>query len=111
LAVTLTALPDEHLLDVLRRVFAQRRPNPEEDSYNHNRFFLGEAKQMLDDDGVTWRPWEIGAIAYPDRDTCDGLGPDWGFCQFGACQSCGTSVRSNVKVGVCPVCERSVGMT
>ncbi|MDQ6613252.1 MAG: hypothetical protein M3083_00410 [Actinomycetota bacterium] len=112
LAACLTGLPDEHLLDVLGRVFAQRVPIPRRMRTNHSPFFLGDAKQMLDDDGVTWGPWRIGAVAYPDRSVYGGgLGPDWGFCQIGDCRTCGTNVRSNVQQGVCSVCGGSVGMT
>jgi hypothetical protein len=112
LAGDLARLPDEALLDVLRRLFAQRRPNPEEDSYCRNRFFLGTASQMLDDDGVNWGPWQLETVAYPDLTVYGGgLGPDWGFCQSGQCQACGTEVRSNVKQGICPICESDVYMT
>lgn len=109
LAAELISLPDEHLLEVLRQVFAERRPNPEEDAYNRNRFFLATASSLLADDEVTWEPWEIEAVAYPDPDHYDGgLGPDYGFCQFGECLTCGTATRSNVKNAICPICGTSV---
>lgn len=109
----LAALPDEQLLTVLQEVFKTKRPNPEEDEYSRNRFFLGTADSLLDDaTPPAWGPWSIMAVAYPDRDVlAEGFGPDWGFCQSGTCGECGTNVRSNEKRGVCPICFNNVYMT
>lgn len=68
---------------------------------------------FLDETTGTRDPWEIQAVAYRDPALwpADNLGPDWGFCEFGQCQECGTAVRSNVKEGICPVCGAKVRMT
>jgi hypothetical protein len=109
--------PDEQILDILEEVFKNRRPNPEEDEHIRNKYFLGTASSTLSDAGE-WEPWDIDAVAYPDREAYDlgatlgqGVGPDWGFCQSGTCLSCGISVRSNLKHGICPVCNEKVYMT
>ncbi len=109
----LVRVPMEELLAVLQEVFEARTPNPEEAAYNRNRFFLGTASSVLgSEERQDWGPWEIHAVAYIDRDEHpEGLGPDWGFCEFGTCESCGTHVRSNVKRGICPVCGDRVSMT
>ena len=111
----LRMLPDEHLLAVLHEVFTTRQPNPEEQAYNQNCYFLGTASRSRADapeHAVVWEPWEIQAVAYLDRDTYTATyGPTWGFCQFGVCTACGTTVRSNVKRGICPICGAKVSMT
>ncbi len=115
----LTTLPDEDLLAVLQAVFKVKRPNPEEDAYNQNCYFLGSASRLLaseEGEPERWEPWEIEAVAYIDRAAypnilLDDNGPDYGFCQGGTCQSCGMTVRSNVKHGICPICGNKVYMT
>lgn len=105
---SLVSLPCEELLEILGRVFATQHPNPEEDEYHPNRYFLGTSTQVSDP--ATTRPvWEVQAVAYPPSSA--GLGPDWGFCQFGQCRGCGSLVRSNVKRGICSVCGTDVEMT
>jgi hypothetical protein len=117
LITELQSLPDEVLIEVLKAVFAVRQPNPEEARYNHNGFFLGTFSRIADDDEaedgtLVWTaPWEIHAVAYIDHQRYATGGPDWGFCQFGTCQTCGIAVRSNGKEGHCPICATPVYMT
>lgn len=104
------------LREILFAVFQTRRPNPEEDKYNKNRFFLGTASSLVKmDEGEPGHsePWKIEAVAYVDKEEYgkNVLGIDWGLCQFGECQSCGVAVRSNLKYGVCPVCDNKVFMS
>jgi hypothetical protein len=107
------------LRELLFAVFQTRRPNPEEDEYNKNCFFLGTASSLLESsegEPEHWGDWKIEAIAYVDREEPgesaeDGLEPDWGFCQFGKCQSCAMAVRSNLKHGICPICGSKVSMS
>ena len=110
----LSALTDEELRETLFEVFKVKRPNPEEDAYNRNCYFLGTASIMNDaepNEKAKWGKPEIEAVAYIDREKySDGLGPDWGFCQFGHCE-CGVAVRSNYKEGICPICSSKVKMT
>ncbi len=111
----LCQLPIEELVAVLQGVFAARQPAPEEASYCRNRFFLGTAwSYRTSDDGQPekWEPWSTDLVAYPDSSSWgDSLGPDWGLCQEGTCGSCGNVVRSNVKQGLCPLCQTPVFMT
>ena len=107
---------DSELREILCAVFQIRRPNLEEDEYNKNCFFLGTASSLLEskkEESEHWGTWKIEAVAYVDREEYgeDELGADWGFCQFGECQSCGVAVRSNLKNGVCPVCSSKVFMS
>ncbi|MBW3636380.1 MAG: hypothetical protein KY445_07940 [Armatimonadetes bacterium] len=116
LAKQLAQLGDLELREVLFEVFQTRRPNPEEDKYSYNRFFLGTAaisdETRLGEPAAQKGRAEISAVAYIDRELCpETLGPDWGFCQFGTCSACKTTVRSNYKNGICPVCGAKVGMT
>lgn len=104
------------LREILFAVFQTRRPNPEEDKYNKNCFFLGTASSLLKTDEVELehsRSWQIEAVAYVDKEEYgeDVTGRDWGFCNFGECQSCGMAVRSNLKHGVCPICDSKVFMS
>lgn len=107
---------DAELREILAEVCRSRRPNPEEDEYNRNCFFLGTASSLLEnepDKAERWGPCRLHAVAYVDHDEYpdDHPGPDWGFCQFGTCGGCGTDVRSNYKRGVCPICGTEVTMT
>lgn len=109
------------MIAVLRDVFLRRQPAPEESTYCRNRFFLGTAWSQLEsnetaesikDSERVWEPWTINAVAYPDpAEYSDGLGPDWGLCQEGTCGDCGNIVRSNVKKGLCSICDNKVYMT
>ncbi|WP_144405632.1 hypothetical protein [Aliterella atlantica] len=97
-------------------MFKTRRPNPEEDKYNKNCFFLGTASSLLESsegEAERWGTCEIAAVANVDKEVYgeDVLGIDWGFCQFGTCSSCGIGVRSNLKHGVCPTCGSKVAMS
>ncbi|WP_373541332.1 hypothetical protein [Chamaesiphon sp.] len=110
----LSALSDEELREVLFEVFQIKRPNPEEDKYNHNRFFLGTAS-ILDESNPEqperWGKPHLHVVADIDRSVSpSSLGPSWGFCQFGTCE-CGVNVRSNYKQGICPICSAKVSMT
>jgi hypothetical protein len=111
----LVALSDADFLEVLEAVFAQRRPNLEEDTYNHNRYFLGTASQERTSDSgepEQWGSWSLEAVAYINRTIYpDGMESDIGFCQFGTCPQCHTAVRSYVKNGYCPICRAAVYMT
>jgi hypothetical protein len=111
----LKSLPDAEFLAVLQEVFHRRQSNAEENDYNRNQYFLGTASSLREsDDGEPerWAPWSIEAVAYIDRDAYpEGVGPDWGFCQFATCQACQMPVRSNVKNGICPVCGSKVYMS
>ena len=112
----LSGCSNPELREILFAVFQNRKPNPEEDEYNKNCFFLGTASKLLesnDEETERWGNWKIKAVAYVDREEYgeDELGTDWGFCQFGECQFCGISVRSNLKHGVCPVCHSKVSMS
>jgi hypothetical protein len=111
----LSELPVEELVAVLRKVFETRQPMPEEASFCRNRFFLGIAwSELLSDRGEpeTWAPWRVEAVAYPDpSEYGESLGPDYGLCQEGTCATCSVAVRSNVKHGLCPVCNSSVYMS
>ncbi len=111
----LSNLPDERLVAVLRRVFAVKQPAPEEAACCRNRFYVGTAWSDLESDEgepQRWGPWKLDAVAYVDsREYGDDLGPDYGLCQAGSCQSCGTRVRSNVKHGLCPICGGPAYMT
>jgi hypothetical protein len=115
IADALRSLPDEQLLAVLQEVFSFRRPNPEEDRFNQNRYFLGTSSRLLESgegEPDKWGSWKFEAVAYIDRNHYPaGNGPDYGLCQFGACSTCGIRVRSNVKNGVCPICSTKVSMT
>lgn len=111
----LIRLPVEELVDVLREVFAVRQPSPEESEFCRNRFFVGVATSFLEPDESDlpqWEPWETQAIAYPDpAQHGSSLGPDYGLCHWGTCQSCGFAIRSNVKYGRCSICGEAVYMT
>jgi hypothetical protein len=111
----LKSLPDAEFLAILQEVFRWRQPNAEENGYNRNHYFLGTASSLREsDDGEPerWASWSIEAVAYIDRDVYpEGAGPDWGYCQFGTCQSCQIHVRSNVKNGICPICGSNVYMS
>ena len=115
IADALKSLPDEQFLALLEEVFSSRRPNPEEDRFDQNRYFLGTSSRLLEsDEGEPdkWGPWKFEAVAYLDRNHYPaGNGPNYGFCQFGACSTCGIRVRSNVKNAVCPICSTKVSMT
>jgi hypothetical protein len=108
-------LSDEQLIAVLQEIFSSRRPNPEEDDFNQNRYFFGTSSRILESqegEPVEWGPYTIEAVAYIDRTHYpEGTGPDHGFCQFGDCSECGIKVRSNVKHGICPICSARVSMT
>jgi hypothetical protein len=110
----LSGLPDERLVDVLRRVFAVKQPAPEEASYCRNRFYLGTAWSNLESDEghpQRWGQWELDAVAYVDPAEWGGsLGPGYGLAQAGSCGTCGMRVRSNVKNGLCPICGARVYM-
>jgi hypothetical protein len=111
----LSSLPVERLVDILRRVFAVKQPAPEESAFCRNRFYLGTAWSYLESDEgepPRWGSWEFDAVAYVDQAQYgDGLGPDYGLCQGGSCETCGISTRSNVKQGLCPICAAHVYMT
>lgn len=112
----LSRCSDPELREILFAVFQNRKPNPEEDEYNKNCFFLGTASSLLESnqgEPAHWGTWRIEAVAYVNQEEYgkDVLGPEWGFCQFGSCQSCGMEVRSNLKHGVCPVCGSKVSMS
>ncbi|WP_223257383.1 hypothetical protein [Phormidesmis priestleyi] len=112
----LSRCSDRELRDILFAVFQVRRPNPEEDEYNKNCFFLGTASSLLENgkgEPKHWGAYKIEAIAHVDREECGENVPaiDWGFCQFGECQQCGIAVRSNLKHGVCPLCGSKVYMS
>jgi hypothetical protein len=112
----LSRCSDPELREILFAIFQTRKPNPEEDKYNRNCFFLGIASRLLENgagEPEHWGSWEIEAVAYVDKEEYgeDVLGSEWGFCQFGECQSCGIAVRSNLKHGVCPVCSSKVSMS
>jgi rubrerythrin len=115
----LRTIPDEDLLAILQAVFEVKRPNPEEDAYNQNCYFLGTASRLLaslEGESEHWKPWKIEAVAYIDHEaypnTSSGNnGPYYGFCEGGACQNCGMAMRSNVKHGICPICGNKVYMT
>ena len=65
----LSNLPDERLVAILQRVFAVKRPAPEEAVYCRNRFYLGTAWSDLESDEgepQRWGPWELDAVAYVD---------------------------------------------
>lgn len=106
-------IPYEQLVAVLQKVFEERRPNPEEDEYHRNKFFLAIASSWLKDYSETeWEPWEIQAVAYPNRDVFrEGFGPPGGCYQWGTCQTCNIVMRSNEKNGICPICGNEVYMT
>jgi hypothetical protein len=112
LAQELRLLPDEWLVAVLRQVFAERRPQPEDDS-SRNRYFLGRAVISRDPrTGARTGPPEYEAVGHPDRDYHgDGVGPDWGLCQSGTCASCSVAVVSNQKRVCCPLCDGSAYLT
>ena len=105
----------EELVAVLRDVFADRQPAPEEATFCRNRFFLGTAwsdLQSAEGEPERWGPWQTDAVAYPNATKYgDSLGPDYGLCEEGTCGGCGLAVRSNVKQGLCPVCGVAVYMT
>jgi hypothetical protein len=111
--------PDGQLLAILEEVFKAKRPQPEEERFSRTRYFLGTADSQLESEegeSERWGKWQLGAVAYIDYEHYGGreewgYGPDYGFCQFGTCQGCGTRVRSNSKHGVCPVCALEVYMT
>jgi hypothetical protein len=112
----LSRCSNPELREILFAIFQTRKPNPEEDKYNRNCFFLGTASRLLENEAGEpehWGSWEIEAVAYVDREEYgeDVLDPEWDFCQFGECQSCGIAVRSNLKRGVCPVCSSKVYMS
>jgi hypothetical protein len=111
----LNTLPDERLVAILRRVFAVKQPASQEAAYCRNRFYLGTAWSDLESgesEPQRWGPWELEAVAYVDAfEQGDDLGPDYGLCQSGSCLACGTRVRSNVKHGLCPICDGQVYMT
>ena len=111
----LSNLPDERLVDVLRRVFVVKQPAPEESAFCRNRFYLATAWSYLESDEgepQRWGPWQFQAVAYVDpAEWGESLGPDYGLCQEGSCGTCGTRVRSNVKQGLCPICGARVYMT
>jgi hypothetical protein len=112
----LSGCSNPELRKILFAVFQNRNPNPEEDEYNKNCFFLGTASSPLENDDEEperWGTWKIEAVAYVDGEECeeDVLGTDGGFCQFGECQFCGIPVRSDLKHGVCPVCGSKVSMS
>lgn len=111
-------LRDEELIYVLQNVFAHKTPNAEEAEFNRNKYFLGTASSIMEDEQddpamPKWGPWQIEAVGYIDRDQYPGddLGPDYGFCQFGTCSNCRTHVRSNVKHAICPICDNKVYLT
>ncbi len=112
----LSQCSNPELREILFAVFQSRRPNPEEDQYNKNCFFLGTSSSLLQTgkgESEHSGSWKIEAVAYVDREEYgeNVTGTDWGFCNFGECQSCGMAVRSNLKHGVCPVCSSKVFMT
>jgi hypothetical protein len=111
----LSNLPVERLVAVFRQVLAVKVPAPEEAAFCRSRFYLGAAWSSFEsDDGASqrWGSWELDAVAYVDsREYGDEFGPNDGLCQEGSCQSCGTRVRSNVKHGICPICEGPAYMT
>jgi hypothetical protein len=111
----LKSLPDAEFLATLQEVFRSRQPNPEERGYTRNQYFLGTAtsvRESEEGEPEVWEPWSLAAVAYRDREEYrDGVGPDWGFCQFGTCETCQMPVRSNVKHGICPICGTKVSMT
>ncbi len=115
IAEFLSGLPVERLVSILRTVFDVTHPAPAEAAHCRSRFFLGAAWSHLDSDNGEpdrWGPWELEAVAYVDpAEYGDGLGPDYGLCQEGTCQVCGTRVRSNVKHGLCSICGGPAHMT
>lgn len=112
----LSSLPDKDLREILFEVFKTKRPNPEEDSFNRNSFFLGTGSIDKAEEGQPqkWEEARIHAVAYIDREYYPddkSNGPGEGFCQFGTCGNCGVAVRSNYKNGICPLCSSKVYMT
>jgi hypothetical protein len=110
----LLAASDGELREVLRQVFERRMPYPEEAAYHRSRFFLGVVSSELESEPEAperWGAYQLRAVAYADRDTYgDDPGPD-GWAQRGTCEACGTSVCSNLRQGVCPVCGAAVRMS
>jgi hypothetical protein len=108
---------DAEMRAVLQAVFQVRTPNPEEAHFNRNCYFLGAESSTLEDaeegEPERWDPYRIEAIAYVDEEIygVGRVGIDWGFCQFGECEQCGVSVRSDLKFGICPICNGKVGMS
>lgn len=120
----LQAAPDEVLLAILQRVFADRTLTGTDVPIVQSHFFLGSATRLYEqmtDGTLAWEPWEIHAIAYPDFATynetynikvdAEWVGPDYGFSQFAICRTCGTQLYCNLKQGICPICNTSVYLT
>ena len=65
----LSALSDEELREVLFEVFQTKRPNPEEDKFNRNCFFLSTASifnEATSDEPERWGQPEIKVSAASD---------------------------------------------
>jgi hypothetical protein len=111
LAGALRSLPDEWLVEVLTEVFARRRPYPADGA----RYYLAVVDRERDERTGAWAgPAEHAAVAYADPAHVGGpgdVGPDWGLCQGGSCDSCGIELLSNRKHVRCPLCDAARYLT
>ncbi len=113
-------LSDEELIAVIYNDLSERTPYEDESAFCKSNYFIGigyqEDKSKIE--GVQkWGEWDITSIAKPDV-TEYGIpsseifiGVDWGFCQHGECCNCGFEVSSNMKHGICQICNEKVYMS
>lgn len=113
LVSTLRSLPDEWLVDVLTDVFQRRRPGPDDGTAPDARYYLGVVDRDRDEHTGAWTgPAEHAAVAYAAHRSGPGdVGPDWGLCQEGVCDSCGVDLLSNRKQVRCPLCDAARHLT
>jgi hypothetical protein len=110
---SLVNLDHPQLLGVLQRVFAVKRPYPDEIAWNDSRYFLGIGGRTMEDDPYhpgesNWGAWDVHAVGYIDREIYpEGFG-ETEFAQHGQCSECGTMVSSSVKTARCPICGSRV---
>lgn len=110
----LRSLPPAQLVRVLQQVFAGSVPFTGEGAWCRSRWFLGIAhayRESDPDEPVRWEPWRIEVAAYHLPDLSPGGPDDLGQSSGGGGCCGGISHRSNVKLGVCPICGGEVGMT
>jgi rubrerythrin len=104
----LRRLPLEELVAILEEVFKLRQADQKQSESMCERLFIGLAQKNSESP----QSYMLQAVAYPDPNFYGkALGPDWGFCQSGVCMACATTVRSNVKHALCPICGASVYLT
>ena len=104
----LRGIPLTEFVPAIQTILAAHPTGTSEPGSTADHFFLGIARQKLE--GSPGYTVEAVGSANPVH-YGDTLGPDWGLAQSATCRACTTTVRSNVKHALCPICGREIYLT